>query len=105
MTMEMIELQRDVERRGRAPEGRTYARTLWEKSSRLSVRAPEVRTAHVSALLNRRCLSKSRTRQVDGPSNLCCVPGASSRRILSPSPQDSMAVIGDENACRAPALL
>jgi hypothetical protein len=101
----MEKLQRDVERRGRAPEERTHSRALWEKSSRLLVRSPKVRTAHLSTLLDRGYFTKSRTRQVDGPSNLCCVPGASNRRIISASPQNSIAVIGDENACRAPAFL
>jgi hypothetical protein len=86
-------------------EERTYSRTLWEWSSRLSVRSPKVRTAHLRTSLNRRYLSKSRRRQGDRPSNLCCVPGASIRRIPSPSPHGSMAVIGNENACRAPAFL
>ena len=103
--MEMTELQGDVERRGRALEERTYSRTLWEKSSRHLVRSPKVRTAKLSTLLNRRYLSKSRRRQVDGLSNLCCVPVATIRCILSPSPHGSTAVIGDENACRAPAFL
>jgi hypothetical protein len=93
--MEMSGLQRDAERIAEAfakstwrgsyvEEERAFA-TTWNDRDGRSCRA------------NRRYLSKSRRRQVDGPSNLCCVPAAS-RHILSRS-------IGDENACRAPAFL